>query len=106
MIGFSKQEGALDRLFLAAHERASIKSATNDMCDIKEEEDSLYKEGGKARIERDVAGIQKLITMLTTKVSDPFRPENTLRNMCTGTVLLETISKELLDARKSNGDLL
>ena len=61
------------------------------MCDIKE--------CGNARIERDVVDIQKLITTLTTKVSDRFRPEeNTLSNICIGTVLQETISKELLEA--------
>ena len=50
IICFSKQEGALNRLFLTAHERAPITSTTNDICDIKEEEDSLHKEGEKARI--------------------------------------------------------
>ena len=63
------------------------------MCDIKEEEDSLDREGGKARSERNEVDIQKLITTLTTVVSDPFRPEDykPLRNICTGTVLAETI---------------
>ena len=60
-----------------------------------------------ARIEMDVADIQKLITTLSTKVSDPFRlEENTLCNICTGTVFLETISKEMLEVKKSKGDLL
>ena len=38
--------------------------------------------------------------MLTTKVSDPVRPEedNHLPNICIETVLLETISKKLLEA--------
>ena len=42
-----------------------------------------------------------------TVVSDPFRPEDDkpFRNICTGTVLPETTSKELLEA-KSKGDLL
>ena len=107
IIGFSKQEGALDRWLLTAHERASITSATNSMCDIKEDEDSLHKESGKARTERDEADIQKLITTLTTVISDPFRPEEDkpLRNICTGTVLPEAVSKELLEAR-TKGDLL
>ena len=77
------------------------------MCDIKEEEDSLHTEGGKTIIERDEVDIQKLITTLPTVVSDPFRPEEDkpLRNICTGNVLPETISKQLLEAN-SKGDLL
>ena len=75
------------------------------MCDIKEDENFLHKDG-KEMIERDGADIQKPITTLTTVVSDPFRPEDKpLRNICTGTVLLETISKELLET-KSKGYLL
>ena len=38
ILGFSKQEGELDHWFLTVHERASITSATNDMCDIQERE--------------------------------------------------------------------
>ena len=61
----------------------------SDICNIKEDEDSFHKEDEKARIERNVADIQKLITSLTTKVSDPFRPEedNPFCNICTGNVL-------------------
>ena len=94
IIGFSKQEGALDRWFLTAHERASITAATNSMCDIKEEDESLHKEGGKARIERDETDVQKLTTALTTIISDPFKDDGDkpLRNICTDTVLPEGIS--------------
>ena len=51
--------------------------------------------------------IQKLITTLTTVVPDPFRPQEgkPLHNLCTGTDLPKTISKELLEA-KSKVDLL
>ena len=38
------------------------------MCDIKEEEDTLHKEGGKARSERNEVDIQKLITTLMTVI--------------------------------------
>ena len=56
---------------------------------IQEQKDSLHKEDEKARIERSLADIQKLITTLTTQLSDPFRPEkdNPLRIICTGSVL-------------------
>ena len=58
------------------------------MCDIKEEDNFL--QCGKASIERDErdeADIQKLITMLTTVVSDPFRPvDKPVHNICTRTV--------------------
>ena len=50
ILAFRKQEGALDRWFLTVHERASITSATNNMCDIQKMESFLNKEGAKAKI--------------------------------------------------------
>lgn len=64
VIGFSKQEGALDRWFLTAHERASITYTTNLMCNINDEVEPQHKEGGKSRIERDEADVQKLTQTL------------------------------------------
>ena len=60
----------------------------------------------KLFIKRDEADIQKLITMLASVASDPFRPEDKpVHNIFTGTVLPEIISKEPLEA-KSKGDVL
>ena len=104
IIGISKKEGALERWFLTAHERAAVTTATKLMCGIlNDNESTRHREGGRARINRDEKDVKSLVTTLESVMVNPFSFDDeatSLSNWASGVVMLSEMSSRLLDAEK------
>lgn len=105
IIGITQRPGALEKWFLTAHERASATSATKAM--LYRENGSTtsvkHKESSKPRVRRDEEDIQKLMTTITTAMSDPFQAHKEIipvSNLATGVVLPAESSGQLLKAKE------
>ena len=74
------------------------------MCGLDiEEDDSHHKESGLRRLARDELDVQKITTLLSTSVKNPFQEtedeESSLLNIATGQVPPKEIENQLLNAQ-------
>ena len=76
IIGISLKPGALERWFLAVHERAAITTRIKAMCSLGESDEASYKETGSRRHSKDEGDFRKMVTTLSTVMTDPFNIED------------------------------
>ena len=74
------------------------------MCGLDiEEEDSHHKESGLRRLARDESDVQKITTLLSTSMKNPFQltedEERSLLNIVTGQVPPNELENQLLNAQ-------
>ena len=73
IVGFSTKPGAVNRWFITAYVRASVTRSLKKMCDLDMEEgDSHHKESRLRRLARDESDVQKITTLLSTSMQNPF----------------------------------
>ena len=107
IIGFSQNDGVVDRWYLTAHERSAIKSATKGMSGVQEAgSSSSHKEGFVSRKRRDKKDVNKLISIIYRNTINPFTLDGitddsepiALCNIASGTVPGKDITDDLLGA--------
>ena len=104
IVGLSTNPGAVNRSFLAAHVRASVTRSLKEMCGLDiEEDDSYHKESGLRRLARDESDVQKITTLLSTSMKNPFQvtedEESSLLNIVKGQVPRNEIENQFLNAQ-------
>lgn len=98
IVGISQTPTALNRWFLTAHERASIKSALKQMYGLQSNEQGVHKEAAMKRVKRDEGDIQNLLSCFSTGLTtDPFSCGITdLMNLASGVVLPADLAEALV----------
>ena len=104
IVGFSTNPEAVNRWFLTAHVRASVTRSLKRMCGLDiEEDDSCHKESGLRILARDESDVQKITTLLSTSMKNPFQvtedEESSLLNIVTGQVPPNEVEDQLLNAQ-------
>ena len=104
IVNFSTNPGAVNRWFLTAHVHESVTRSLKKMCglDIKEDH-SHHKESGLQRLARGEPDAQKITTLLSTCMKNPFQvtedEESSLLNIITGQVPPKEIENQLLNTQ-------
>ena len=76
IIGISLKPRALERWFLTVHERAAITTRIKEMCSLGEGDKVSHKETGSRRHAKDEEDVRKMVTTLSTVMTDPFNIED------------------------------
>lgn len=91
IVGISQKEGALEKWFLTAHERAAVTTTTKEMCGVRTDGTmSVHKERDSLRMKRDEDDVKKLVSTLESVMVNPFEGHDTtlpLSNLATGVVM-------------------
>ncbi|CAH3019782.1 unnamed protein product, partial [Porites evermanni] len=99
IVGMSQSPAALERWFLAAHERTSVTTALKEM--YGDNENHQHKEAAPKRVKRDEEDVKKLIRCFSSELMiNPFNANTeSLVNFATGVVLPEEVADALLASR-------
>ena len=107
IIGISLKLRALERWFLTVHERAAITTCIKEMCSLGESDKVSHKETGSRRHAKDEEDVRKMVTTLSTVMTDPFNIEDVndddvipLVNLATGVVMPDADASRLVSSLK------
>ncbi len=107
IIGITKKPGTLERWFLTSHERATITTATKDMCGIQDSDHvGTHKESATPRLKRDETDVQQLLSVFKSELmTNPFAvPDDgaeclPLVNIATGVVFPKQMTQSFLNGK-------
>ena len=100
IVGFSLRKGAVQRWMLTAHSRAAFVDKCRSMTKgIQEDQRSLHKEIGSARMTRDEEDVKKVVEVLSNW-RNPFGPSEELTSLSSGYVASESMKRDLLMAKE------
>ena len=96
IVGFSLRKGAVQRWMLTAHSHAAFVHKCRSMTSrIQEDQLSLHKEIGSARMKKDEKDVKKVVEVLRNW-RNPFGQSEELTSLSSGYVASESMKRDLL----------